>query len=367
MGIVLYSLFACALLPQAPRSSPVAADAVADSSLVAPVAESGLVLVARGASLPAAFRLGDGGGEAAVAAAAGATLRGVRGTCTTPGGVQVRCQREGVKLTFPSGRELLWAPDGHLHLRDGSVGGPFEGGIELRLFDGSAVRILRGGSRRTPIESVVVVAGGDGVRLWRRGEPLFESDRGSWFGERAWCLGDGDALYRALALGPVVTLDRLLAPRDTKLPRYRLALEVGPLLDSMQALAASRARLTDAEAVGEVSFVLANAERALPCSGPPPVRTSTSPLRFLVRSGYEFEFRLDGGDVRLRMARHGLRPFAEWQLGYGAAVCCVQGAMQPAGNLVTLAPVAPELQPRLERFELVPAITVLRGLEQGAR
>ena len=41
--------------------------------------------------------------------------------CITPGGVHVACRDAGVKLTFPSGRTLLVAADGGVHLRSGEA------------------------------------------------------------------------------------------------------------------------------------------------------------------------------------------------------------------------------------------------------
>src|SRR5262245_28895145 len=148
-------LLSVSLLPQNPTApaapaTPVDAAAqpakVSVETMVPDALESGLVLIARGSPPGHGWRLGDGGVRAAGAGAS--DLPGAPGECTTPGGVRVQCRSEGVKLTFASGRELLWAPDGFLHLRDGGVAGPFVGGVELRLQDGSCVRIDRGSSRR---------------------------------------------------------------------------------------------------------------------------------------------------------------------------------------------------------------------------
>src|SRR5262245_12942014 len=173
-------LLSVPLLPQNPTApapaTPVDAAAqpaaAAVETLVPEALDSGLVLIARGAPAGHGWRLGDGGVLAADAQQN--DLSGERGECTTPGGVRVQCRSEGVKLTFASGRELLWAPDGFLHLRDGGVAGPFAGGVELRLQDGSCVRIDRGSSRRQALLAVdVALASGRAVRLWWQTGPVF--------------------------------------------------------------------------------------------------------------------------------------------------------------------------------------------------
>src|SRR6266581_3719188 len=75
--------------------------------------------------------LGDGG--VAAAAPREAAMRCEPGAGTSPGGVAIACRREGVRLLFAGGRELLFAPDGFLHLRSGEVAGQFGGGVELCL------------------------------------------------------------------------------------------------------------------------------------------------------------------------------------------------------------------------------------------
>jgi hypothetical protein len=375
-------LLSVPLLPQNPTAPAPATpvDAAAQpakapvETLVPDALESGMVLIARGSPTGHGWRLGDGGvrapgaqSGATAGAQYGATvgdLPGERGECMTPGGVRVQCRNEGVKLTFASGRELLWAPDGFLHLRDGGVAGPFAGGVELRLQDGSCVRINRGSSRRQSLQAVdVATAAGRAVRLWWQTGPLFEETRSAWNGERLFCLGDGGAVYRALAMGPLVTLERMLAPHDAvSLPAHRLALDVDALVASLQILLESRARIADPSAVADVRLLLSNVDAVWPADGAPPPRTSTSPLRFLLRAGYDVRFDLDGAELHMAMARHEQPPFVEWKLGYGAAVRCLEGAGAPKGNLVTAADCAPELQPRLDRLELPRAEHVLHAL-----
>ncbi|MGE3171380.1 MAG: hypothetical protein AB7O97_02065 [Planctomycetota bacterium] len=356
----------CVLVSLLPLQQPQGPVVAAEAAAIAPAADAGLRLAAPERTAPADWALGDGGVRAP-AGGAGDRLPGHEGECTTPGGVRVECRREGVRLRFDSGREVLFAPDGYLHLRDGAVAGPFPGGAELRLLDGAAVRITRNGSRRTPIARVeVVTASGDGVRLWQRRQAVRTPADGGWFGDRLYCLGDGDSLYRALALGPVLTLQRVLGPRaDRRLPAARLVLMTGPLLESLQLLVDSRTLNVDPAGVAEAQLLLDERDRVWATDTPPPPRTSTDPLRFLLRAGYDLEFAIAGGDVRMTLARHGQKPFVEWQLGYGAAVRCVEGKGQPTGPDVTLPPGASLLQPRLEHDELVRALQVFDRLRRG--
>ena len=71
-----------------------------------------VVLSGAAGSVPVAdFGLGDGG----VARRERRLRFHDTDGCVTPGGVHVACRAVGVKLTFPSGRQLLVAPDGALH------------------------------------------------------------------------------------------------------------------------------------------------------------------------------------------------------------------------------------------------------------
>ena len=76
-----------------------------------------------------------------------------RGSVRTPGGVLVRAQTEGVKLDFVGGGELLYAPDGRLHVRSGEATLAWFHGVRLLLGDGSIVTIRR----RFPKHRVVVL------------------------------------------------------------------------------------------------------------------------------------------------------------------------------------------------------------------
>ena len=324
--------------------------------------DSGLVLAGPEAPGVSGFGLGDGG----VRRSGGATIAVAGyGRCSTPGGVAVECRREGVKLTFPSGRELLCAPDGFLHLRDGSLTGPFAGGFELRLGDGSTVRFDLSGSRRAPIAEVVVEASGTAVRLWRRRTARRDPVRPTgWIGERLLCLGAGETLYRALALGPVVTLERVLAPKSDidALPQQRLALQVQPLLQSMRSLMNERTRDQSDELLELRQFV-ARGPGILRQQGPDPARLGTDPLVFLLRGDYEIEFVSTRSSLRMRLRRPRRPPFVEWQLGYGTSACCVE-ASRRTGRAIAVAAMVPELAVREQRNELGQALAVFKALRQ---
>jgi hypothetical protein len=273
-----------------------------------------------------------------------------------------------VKLTFASGREVLFAPDGWLHLRDGSAEGPLPGGVELRLLDGACVRIARSSSRRARIGDVdVVTAEGEGVCLWRRGDAVREPARGDWNSERMFCLGDGGAIYRAVALGPMVMLQRALAPRGDPRPEARLCLQVEPLLESLRGLLDTRAAAENPQAMAEVRLVLDNAARVLAADGPPPPRIRTDPLQFLLFAGYDLRLSPEEADVRLELARHGEPPFVEWRLGYISTVQVADAGMRPSNQRVPVNASLPELRPRLERNDIAIALAVLAALRSGAR
>src|SRR5712671_3362327 len=182
-----------------------------------------------------ALLLGDGG----LAGATPAVLQCAAGSCRTPGGIVVEVKTAGVKLTFPSGRELLYTPSGWLHLRGGEAAGPYLAGLELLLADGARLRIDRTGSRREPLQEVLVTADGRSDRLWLQNRPVLETARPrSWSGQRLLCCGHGDAVYHGIALGPLLVFERVLvaAADAAVLPAARMALLVPPIVQSLQAM-----------------------------------------------------------------------------------------------------------------------------------
>ena len=357
------------LLPQQP-AAPVRADVKA--------VDTGLVVVQRGVALAQGCLLGDGGVRAAEksvveagarrgARAVDATFRSDVGTCTTPGGVVVHCRREGVKLTFPSGRELLYAPDGHMHLRDGTEAGPFHQGVELRLSDGTTVAIDRSGSRRSPIECVEVTAAGEAVCLYRRGNPTHEKARVAFRVPPVFCLGDGGSLYRVIALGPLVTFARVLAPMDQVrlMPEHRLCVLEGALVDSMSMLAASRARQRHPESVAEIELILAEEGRVFRSDMPMPPRTGSSPLQYLLHSGYDLTLVEELGMVRMQLARHERQPFLEWRLGYMTHICGMSATTEDGSGQERADTPMPDLQANLLYHEIDAAMAVVAAVQKN--
>lgn len=319
--------------------------------------DSGLVLVGPQAPGLDGFRLGDGG----VSSTPRELVVTDYGRCTTPGGVVIECRREGVRLGFPSGRAVLCGSDGYLHLRDGAVAGPFAQGVELMLGDGAKVRLDLSGSRRAPIEDVTVQVAGKATRLWLRKKARRDPVQTSrWVGERLLCLGEGDVLYRALALGPVVTLQRVLAPKDSKLPRQRLAIEVPSLITSLESLSSELHRKEFAQKQALQVF-LDHAPRILRLQGPAPSRIGSDPLTYQLGRYYEIDFVSMKSSLRLRLRRASQAPFVEWQLGYGTSVSAVE-ASRRIGQAIAVPAVAPEMIVREERNELTQALAVFKAL-----
>ncbi len=382
MGISTALATLLSLLPQQPARTIAPVEAVAaprnEAKNARPVADTGLVVVQRGTTLAHGCLLGDGGVRAIQAPVAEATSRGGAraveaslrsdiGTCTTPGGVVVQCRREGVKVAFASGRELLYAPDGHMHLRDGSVAGPFLNGVELRLADGSSVAIDRSGSRRSPIECVEVRHGEDATCVYRRGNPTREAARGVFRLPIVFCLGDGGSLYRAIALGPLVTMERTLVPQEQRelMPERRLCVLAGPLADSMEQLCASRAQQRHPETVQELRLILSELASVFRSDAPMPPRTGSDPLQFLLHAGYDLRFVQQKGLVRMQLARNQQEPFVEWRLGYGTAICGVSATTEEGSGAEVVAPPMPDLQAQLQYHEIDAAMNVVSSLRRA--
>lgn len=360
--IVLCALLAAGLSAQTPQPVP-------------PQAPDEVVLVADQDPLSAAaFGLGNGGIDDRQEPG---PLHFDEHVCVTPGGVRIECLVAGVKFSFPSGRELLFAPDGFLHLRTKESAGPFAGGVELRLGDGAIVRIVLNQSQRCRLRDVVVVAGERVVQPWRRGEPAVDTARDTpWPGIKLACVGDGGDVYRLIGLGPMVVLDRLLVADDRAkvTPAERIALLTGPLVQSMARMPRQHTD-SDAAVRGAVSAVAAVADRGrdLFPAGATLQRAERERLRWLLRGGYELELVLDGAKPRLGLyAGTAKRPMVEWQLGVSpAAFLGNPNDDQPGdrpyhGNGTRLLHVAPDLQAREALFERAAAVGVLqRMLDRG--
>lgn len=317
----------------------------------------------------AEFGLGDGG----FGAAEPDFLRWSEHGCTTAGGARVECRPVGVKITFPSGRELLVATDGRVHLRSGEFAGPFPAGLELRLGDGSSVRILLAQGSRERLRDVLVVDGERVLQPWRRGEPTTWVERPShWGGLRFCCCGDGGDLYRAIALGPLVVLDRTLvaAERVDATPSERLVVLTAPLLQSLTGLPGQH-RQPDPAVRRLVTAVAAVADKgaAIFPTGAALARAEQDRLRWLLRGGYELQLDLDGPMApRLALfAGESSRPMVEWTLQGNPALFLGNpgddvGERRWHGNGVRLPRIVADLQAREVLFERPTALRVIQRL-----
>ena len=317
-----------------------------------------------------AYGLGNGGLDEKLAPD---RLRWHDDGVTTSGGIRVQCQGAGVKLTFPSGRELLFAVDGVLHLRSGEQAGPFPFGAELRLGCGARVRITMAPGQRERLREVAVVDGEQVVQPWRRGKPARElDDLRPWGGVRLCCCGDGGDLYRAIGLGPMLVLERVLVAkeREAKAPAERLVLLTAALLQSLNRLprqhTGSEAPLR--RAVGAVAATADRASTIFP-AGASLRRAERDQLRWVLRAGYELELTFEGPNApRLGLfAGRSLQPMVEWTLlGVPAAYLPnpkeQPGASRWHGNGTRLGKVAEDLQARAELFEVGHALEVVKRL-----
>ncbi len=293
--------------------------------------------------------------------------------CVTPGGVHVACRAVGVKLKFPSGRELLVAPDGAVHLRSGEAAGPYRAGLELMLGDGSTVRISLAQSRTKRVRDVWVCDGKRCLQPWRRGKPAKKDGATKhWSGIRLACCGDGGDLYRPMAIGPLLVLDRVLVPQtrldDT--PRERLVVLTDPIRKSLARMPRQH-RETDAPVRRAVAAVAAVADRGdvIFPAGAALRRAEHDRLRWLLGGG--FELQLDtkkSTKPRLQLfVGHSPLPMVEWLLGPSTAAYMTnprtdQIGKRWHGNGTRLSVVIPELQVRDHLSELPQALKVIHRL-----
>ncbi|MBL8728301.1 MAG: hypothetical protein JNM25_07725 [Planctomycetes bacterium] len=358
VSLCVLSLFA----PQSPAAKAVRP----------PVLHPDVVLAAAADPVPLAeFGLGSGGFDTADPG----FLRWSKDGCTTPGGARIECQSVGVKLTFPSGRELLVATDGGVHLRSGERAGPFPAGLELRLGDGSTVRITLSQSTRERLRDVQVTSGDRVLQPWRRGEATTWIERPSpWAGLRFCCCGDGGDLYRAIALGPLVVLDRTLvaADRADHAPGQRLVVLTAPLLQSLAGLPRQQQK-PDPVLRHMVTAVAAIADRgdAIFPAGAALSRADQDTLRWLLRGGYELQLDLDGPMApRLSLfAGDSPRPIVEWTLQGNPALFLGNPGDDAHekrwhGNGVRLPRIAADLQARDVLFERGYALRVIARLRR---
>lgn len=316
------------------------------------------------------FGLGDGGVERRLRELSFHPEDG----CVTPGGVHVACRAVGVKLKFPSGRELLVAPDGALHLRSGEAAGPYRAGLELMLGDGSTVRVTLAQGRSDRVRDVLVSAGKRALQPWRRGKPAKKSTSVKhWSGIRVACCGDGGDLYRPMAIGPLVVLDRILVPKErlAETPRERLVLLTDPIRRSLARMPRQH-RETDApvrRAVAAIAAVADRGEMIFP-GGAALRRAEHDRLRWLLGGGFELQLDADkAGKPRLQLfAGQSPLPMVEWLLSASTAAYMLnprrdQLGKRWHGNGTRLPVAVPALQVRDYLSELPHALEVIRRIK----
>lgn len=322
--------------------------------------------------LVAVAALGDGG----IPTSERGELRWSDDGCITPGGVRVGVRTVGVKLTFPSGTELLLAADGHLHLRSGEQGGPFPGGAELLLGDGSVVRVTLVPSNAVRVRDVVVIAGERVLQPWRRGEQATEMPRrGAWPGLHLAVCGTGGDVYRAIALGPLVVMDRVLvsAARVSAAPEQRLVVLREPLVRSLTVMQRQH-REANAEVRRAITAVAAIADRGdlIFPAGAALQRAEQDRLRWLLLNGFELQLDLHGPMApRLQLfAGMAPLPMVEWTARTDAVAFLTNPRSdQPEkrwhGNGTRIDRVVADLQAREELFERAYALRVVQRLQRG--
>jgi len=296
-----------------------------------------LLIALPGASTTESCGLGDGGLEAAAGRVGAGEPRQPDGTLRMRGGVVVEVRNEGVKLSFPSGREMLFMRDGHLHLRSGEHAGPFGAGLEFTFANGEQLRVVRSGSTRAPLEEVLWVDGGSSTRIWGRSGKVHETvEPQGWGGPRVLCAGSGDAVYHAVAIGPLLALEAALVPdaERASLPHTRLVLAGDALAASLVALPGSvpRRRHDEDDMKGVVALADAS-HRIFAPQRRPPLRVEQGELRWSLHNGFELSLAVDErAPSRLVLHRGAaVEGLVEWQLG---AVSVLRLSAPPAAPAV---------------------------------
>lgn len=315
------------------------------------------------------FGLGDGG----IANQRGLLRFDQQDGCVTAGGIRVACREAGVKLTFPSGRELLVAVDGALHLRGGEAAGPYPSGLELLLGDGSSVRILLAQNRKDRLRDVWVGDGELSLQPWRLGKKAQASESPRrWSGVRLACCGDGGDLYRPLAIGPLIVLDRILVEKQRldETPRERLVVLTEPIRQSLVRMPRQH-RETEASVRRAVAAVAEVADRSATIfpRGAALRRAEHDRLRWLLGGGFELQLDTDIATTpHLQLfAGESPLPMVEWRLGAATAAYMTnpredQLGKRWHGNGTRLIPTAEALQVRDHLSERQHALAVIRRL-----
>jgi hypothetical protein len=339
-----------------------------------PVLHRELVLVGDPASAPwSDFGLGDGGTKPP-------DPNGMRWATdaglVSPGGVRIDCRGAGVKLTFPTGRELLFAGDGWLHLRSEARGGPYPFGAELWLGDGSRLQVRLQPGASPPLRDVALVCDRQAAVPWQRGAPArTATGAGAWASVRLACFGDGGDVFRTIALGPVLVLDRVLvaADREPRVPRQRLAVATTAMQEALLRLprlhtgteAALRAAADALRTLAEASAMVLPEGAELP-------RLESGQLRWGLGGGCELGLDLEAerGPLLQLFAPEATRPLVEWTLADPSAAYLTNpfadtpGALRWHGHGVRLAAVFSQQQARLELHERGLALPVLQRLRR---
>jgi hypothetical protein len=183
------------------------------------------------------------------------------------------------------------------------------------------------------------------------------------------CCGDGGDLYRTIALGSLLVLDRVLVPqsREEVAPKERLVVLTQPLLESLTRMPRQH-REPDAPVRQAVAAVTAVADKGgiIFPAGAALRRVEREQLRWRLEAGFELQLDLDGPMAPRLQLFTGRAPVAmvEWTLrGDGAAFLANPREDQVGkrwhGNGTRLGRVVTDLQANDELFERPYALKVI--------
>jgi hypothetical protein len=233
-----------------------------------------------------------------------------------------------VKLEFPSGVEVLFTPTGFLHLRSGEQAGRFNNGVELLLADGSNLRVHLQDHR---LRRVDVRCGNRSILLWDRKRPVRQLVRKRvTAGPQILVLGEGDLFYRAVLMGPLIAMERVLCTEKARpvLPQRHLVILAEPLIESLRQLPRKFARpsVDYPDATG-ISLVLSQMAQEIFGNEVSPLRRAEAKfLRMTLDSGFELSLHLpEVGPLLLSLHRGAeARTLVEWTIGTSTALRMVR-------------------------------------------
>jgi len=176
--------------------------------VVAPVQERSLLvrLVSGQTKDPAHLALGDlGFGSGGLSRDLAPKLRHTgKGEVVTRGGAVLAASQHGVRIRLPGGQRLQIDERARLVGEAGPLTKPATGGLELRLGDGSCLRV-RPGSERYGVREVSVIDSEVQWTLFRRGRYLRERRHYErFYGVRFYLGGNGDEVWSLVAFGPAL-------------------------------------------------------------------------------------------------------------------------------------------------------------------